>query len=112
MDYGKVLVAKNSRWSEDTLIDGWGEVGGHEGELGDLVVKIFHKKCEYALPMGILWTPQTGEVWAEQHDQLAGDMFIDLLECIWGEATDSVWNAVIGEPSDAESEVAEILKEW
>ena len=107
----KVLVARGGWWSKVSLEDGWGEVDGHEKELADLVVKLFHEECERALPMDIIWTPYTGEVWAEQHEMLCADFFECELDRIYLSVISDVWSAVVGEGSGVQQLVDDILKE-
>ena len=107
----KVLVARGSWWSNASLEDGWGEVDGHERELANLVVKLFHKECERAFPMDIIWTPYTGEVWAEQHEILKADWFKSELDRVYLFTVGDVWSAVIGEKSSVQQLVDDILKE-
>jgi len=110
VDMTKVLVARGGWWSEASLEDGWGEVNGHEKELADLVVKLFREECDRAFPMDIIWTPRTGEVWAEQHEILNADWFKSELDRVYLFTMGDVWSAVIGDESLVQQLVDDILK--
>lgn len=93
-----IILTRGSKWSQAEL-DGWGADTSDEQatELSDLVRIRFHALAAEA-GCGAYWTPQTSEVVGTTED----DVTTEQLEAWRDQATQEVWEAVLGESDDDE----------